>query len=157
MLPANLVLGPVSGKPIYDIKPKDTIMIKINSTSEKGNYFIDLLNARTPEGEILPVKGIVKDLYTNALGEYELLIQIGPGIYGKTVESERVKIKMYDFKEEMLQTQAASSPSGTSTSRQKALGKSIGKMNKDYFIWIVGGITFLLAMLILYLFFSGIL
>ena len=157
VLPVNLILAPVSGTPIYDIKQKDTIMIKISSTSERGNYFIDLLNARTPEGEILPVKGVVKDLYMNALGEFELLIEIGPGVYGKTVESEKVKIKKYDFKEEMLQTSGDASSQFGPPLQQQAAGKKIGKMNRDFFIWVVGGITFLLAMLILYLFFSGLL
>ena len=158
VLPVNLVLGPVSGVPIFEVKPKDAIMIKISSTSEKGNYFIDLLNARTPEGAIIPVKGVVKDIYINALSEYELLIEIGPGVYGKTVESEKVKIKKYDFKEELLQTASTSSSAADpSFTPQKAFKAKIGKMNKDFFIWVIGGITLLLAILILYLFFQGLL
>jgi len=154
LLPVKLVLAPVSGTPIYDIKQKDNIMIKLDSTSEKGNYFIDLLNARTPEGEILPVKGIVKDRFRNALGEHELLIEIGPGIYGNAVESEKVKIKMYDLKDELLQTQP-STITGSPITSQKLFRKTTGRFVKDYFIWIIGGITLILAFLILYLFFSA--
>ena len=95
ILPVNLVLGPVNGIPIFDVKEKDAIMIKIDASSDKGNYFIDLLQARSAEGAIMGIKGVIKEVFMNALGEFELLTEIGPGIYGRTIETEKVKIKQF--------------------------------------------------------------
>ncbi len=164
-LPVNLVLAPVSGIPVYDVKTNDQIMVKIEASSEKGNYFIDLLNARSPEGSIMPVKGMVKEIAMNALGEFELLVEIGPGIYGKTIESEQVKVKKYDIREEKIRVDGRPQPGTQMQQGQNPLpgtqqvikAKNAVKGNKDYFIWLVGGITFLLAILIIYLLFSGLL
>ncbi len=159
-LPVNLVLAPVSGIPVFEIKNGDMIMVKIDGATERGNYFIDLLNARTPEGEIMPVKGTVKGISMNALGEFELMVEIGPGIYGKSLEAEQVKIKKYDIREEKIRVddkeskeQISSLPGTQSILEQK----NVDNRSKDFFIWLIGGITFLLAILILYLLFSGIL
>ena len=158
VLPVSLVLGPVNGVPIYEIKAKAQIMIKIEAATEKSNYFVDLLKARNQEGEIIPIKGSVKEVYVNTMGEYELLIEIGPGIYGKTVESEKVKIKLYDAQEDMIRIPGGEASHFPGVGKEDtAFGRSMGKKNKDFFIWVVGGITFLLAMLILYLLFSGLL
>ncbi|MBU1076009.1 MAG: hypothetical protein KKH98_01865 [Spirochaetes bacterium] len=160
-LPVNLVLAPVSGIPIYDIKAGDLIMVKIDGATERGNYFIDLLNARTPEGEVTAVKGSVKEISMNALGEFELLVEIGPGIYGKSLESEQVKIKKYDIREEKIKLQSTSvqnpQMSAMANNNQTIINPKASGGNKDYFIWVVGGITFLLAILIMYLLFSGLL
>lgn len=159
-LSVNLVLAPVSGIPVFEIKNGDMIMVKIDGATERGNYFIDLLNARTPEGQIMPVKGTVKEISMNALGEFELMVEIGPGIYGKSLEAEQVKIKKYDLREEKIKVedkeskeQISSLPGTQSILEQK----NADKRSKDFFIWVIGGITFLLAILILYLLFSGIL
>lgn len=164
VLPVNLILAPVSGIPIYEVKAGDLIMVRLDGSTERGNYFIDLLNARTQEGEITPVKGTVKEVSMNALGEFELLIEIGPGIYGKTLESEQVKIKKYDFREDKIQVGAAAAQPEASTGAPGAPQQTqiinpteASKSSKDYFIWLVGGITFILAILILYLLFSGLL
>ena len=158
VLPVSLVLAPASGIPIYEVKSKDLIMIKIEAVTEKSNYFVDLLKARNQDGEIVPIKGSVKEVFVNTMGEYELLIEIGPGMYGKTVESERVKIKLYDAREDMIKVPGGkTSPFHGVEKEDMAFGKGMGKKNKDFFIWVVGGITFLLAMLILYLLFSGLL
>ncbi|MDD5066951.1 MAG: hypothetical protein PHF84_07875 [bacterium] len=157
ILPINLVLAPVSGIPIYDITANEMIMIKLDATTEKGNYFIDLLNARGPNGEIIPLKSVVKDIIQNSLGEYELLVEIGPGIYGKNVEREKVKVKKYELNEERIKTSAAAAESPDKATKKIPVKSSSVGQTKDYFIWLVGAITFLLAILIMYLIFSGIL
>lgn len=157
ILPVHLILAPVSGTPIYEIKAGDLIMIKIDSSTEKGNYFIDLLNTRGPVGEITPIKAITKEITMNTIGEYELLLEIGPGIYGKVTEAEKVKIKKYDVSEDKTRpTTTTAGPTATPFSKTPLPKQQVSEV-KDYFIWIVGAITFILAILIMYLIFSGIL
>ena len=56
----------------------------------------------------------------------------------------------------MAQVGGVSGPAGN-VKAETMWGRSAGRAHKDLFIWIVGGIAFLLAMLILYLLFSGLL
>lgn len=159
ILPINLILAPVSGTPVYDVAAGDVIMVKIDASTEKGNYFIDLMNARGPNGEIMNIKAAVKEIVQNTLGEYEILVELGPGIYGKCVETEKVKIKIFDAEEERVKTAAAAGqgPGGKVPPSKIPAPKTDIHPAKDYFIWLVGAITFILAVIILYLVFSGIL
>jgi hypothetical protein len=93
----QLILAPVSGKPIYELKIGDTIMCKIVPNTDRANYFIDLLDLRV-ENLIKPVPCKVIDIKSEGKGQpLEILTEIGPGIYGKCVEGERqVKLRMYD-------------------------------------------------------------
>ncbi|MBN1897387.1 MAG: hypothetical protein JW827_01300 [Spirochaetes bacterium] len=158
MLDSSLVLAPVSGIPIDEAKTGDQIMMKLSSTTERGNYFIDLLNARSTEGVVKPVKGLIKEVFLNALGEYQIIAEIGPGIYARAIEAERVKIKQYEATQE-APAAAVTSKGAVSTSAESSLSIKPPKVakTKDYFIWVVGAITFILAILIFYLFLSGIL
>ncbi len=93
----QLILSPVTGKPIYELKIGDVIMCKILPNTDRANYFIDLLDLRV-ENYIKPVPCKVIDIKSEGKGSpLELLTEIGPGIYGKCIEDERqVKLKMYD-------------------------------------------------------------
>ncbi len=156
VLEIDPIIAPVSGIPIYEAKPGDLIMVKINAVTDKGNYFIDLLNARSAEGEVLPVKAVIKDVFMNAMGEYELLTEIGPGIYGRALIEERIKIKQYNITDERINVNPANSVKPVAEKKIKE-SPVVEKKKNDFFIWIVGGITFFLAILILYLLISGLL
>ncbi len=158
ILDASLVLAPVSGIPIYEAKTGDQIMIKLDSSTEKGNYFIDLLNARSPEGDVRPIKGVIKDVFMNSLGEFQILAEIGPGIYARAIETEQVKVKRYDPSEDATNVASDKKTTDGSPSAQISPFKT-GEISKpkDYFIWIIGAITFILAILIFYLLLSGVL
>ncbi len=153
LLDVELILAPVSGIPIWEAAPGDEIMVKISPETERGNYFIDLLNLRGPTGEVLPTNGVIKEVFVNDLGEYELIVEIRPGIYGKVVEAEKVKIKRY----EPVQQAQPSFQQGEVNPIPPENFKSPPKKKKDYLIWIIGGITLILAILILLLLFGGIL
>ncbi len=154
ILDISPVIAPVSGIPIYEAQPGDAIMVKIDASTDRGNYFIDLLNARSTEGDVLPVKAIIKDVFMNALGEYELLTEIGPGIYGRTIIEEKIKIKKYDISDERINLNN-NIPTVKPQKEENITPVVKNKKNNNFFIWIVGGITFLLAILILYLLISG--
>lgn len=96
-LSIQLILAPVSGKPIYELKIGDVIMCKIIPNTDRANYFIDLLDLRI-ENVVKPVPCKVIDIKSEGKGDpLEVLTEIGPGIYGKCIEDERqVKLRMYD-------------------------------------------------------------
>lgn len=97
MLPIQLILAPVSGKPIYELKVGDIIMVKIVPDTDRANYFIDLLDLRV-ENHVKPVPCEVIDIKSGDKGDpVEIVTQIGPGIYGKCLEDEKqVKLRIYD-------------------------------------------------------------
>ncbi len=96
-LPIKLILAPVSGKPIYELKIGDKIMTKIVPSSDRANYYIDLLNLRV-EDRIKPLPSTVTEIKSESREDpLEILVQLAPGIYGSCMEDERqVKLRMYD-------------------------------------------------------------
>lgn len=103
ILPIKAIVAPVRGKAIYELKIGDKIMVKILPTSERANYFIDLLGLRDEnqrdEKKILPVPAEVIDIKkaTGKREPVEILVEIGPGLYGKLIEDEQqIRLKMYN-------------------------------------------------------------
>jgi len=97
MLPIQLILAPVSGKPVYELKIGDKIVAKIIPNTDRSNYFIDLLNLRM-ENYIKPVACKLVDIVAeDKKGAVEIIAEIGPGIFGKCIEDERqVKVRLYN-------------------------------------------------------------
>ncbi len=98
ILPVKPIVSPVRGKPIYELKIGDKIIIKIQPLSDRANYFIDLLDLRE-ENQVraLPAEVIDIKAGTGKKDPVEILTMIGPGIYGKFTEEEKqVKLRIYD-------------------------------------------------------------
>ena len=96
------VLAPLNGKPIYELRIGDKIMIKIIPSSNKENYYIDLYNLKE-ENSIKVIPATVIDIKSSAgkNNPIEILAEIKPGVYGLCKEDEKlVKLKMYDPKAE---------------------------------------------------------
>jgi len=94
------VLAPLNGKPIYELRIGDKIMIKIIPSSNKENYYIDLYNLRDDKG-IRTIPASVIDIKSSAgkNNPIEILAEIAPGVYGQCLEDEKlIKLKMYDPK-----------------------------------------------------------
>ncbi len=148
----GLVIGPISGIPIYEVKAGDQIVVKIAGKTQKEQYFIDLLGARNDNGEVTPVPAVVKEVRSSAgtPKEYNILVEIGPGIYGKATEQEQVKLKRYDplLDSRNSKKQAASAmPPSSRSSATLSLG-STGK-SSTVFLWLIGGIALVLTILFL--------
>ncbi|TAL31237.1 MAG: DUF4899 domain-containing protein [Spirochaetes bacterium] len=97
ILPLVPILAPVKGKPLYELRVGDRIMTRILANSDREQYFIDLLDLRT-ENHVKPVPSEIIDIKANSKTDpIEILVEIGPGIYGRVIEEERqVKLRMYD-------------------------------------------------------------
>lgn len=152
LLDVSLVLSPVSGVPIFDLKEGDKIFVKITEQSNRGQYFIDLLNA-SEDGELLPIPAsVVKVLKEGKI--YTVVVNIGPGIYGRSLDEDNVKVKMYDpLLDRRRQKEIAFPPEG------KQIQESAGIQKKKklieipfHFIFIaIGVIAVILLIMLVYL------
>lgn len=100
ILQVKPILAPLNGKPIYELRIGDKIMVKIVPTTSKENYYIDLYNLREEKG-IKMIPATVIDIKSSAgkNNPIEILAEIMPGIYGLCKEDEKlIKLKMFDPK-----------------------------------------------------------
>lgn len=98
ILPVKPIVAPVKGKPIYELRVGDKLMVYIQPQSDRANYFIELLGLRE-DREIKPTPGEVIDIKASSgkNNPTDILTLISPGIYGKFTETEKqVKLKMYN-------------------------------------------------------------
>ncbi len=94
------VLAPLNGKPIYELRIGDKIMVRIIPSSNKENYYIDLYNLKDDRG-IKTIPATVIDIKSSSgkNNPIEILAEIMPGVYGLCIEDEKlIKLKIYDPK-----------------------------------------------------------
>ncbi|MDH5717680.1 MAG: hypothetical protein OEZ22_08575 [Spirochaetia bacterium] len=93
-LKVNLVLAPVGGKLVTEIKKGDKIMVRIDHSHEKESYFISHLGVRSDKGvEPMPATVLKLEPMGKALG---LLLKLSDGIFGTVTEEEKVLVRMYE-------------------------------------------------------------
>lgn len=149
VLDVNLVLAPVSGIPIFELQPGDHIMVKINPETKRGQYFIELLNARHDE-EIVPLPGTVTELKLNKSNEYVVLIKIGEGIFGKVVEAEQVKIKRFDPNTDKKTTaNAQRNLANAGFGKPNPANKKDKGIRNLYWLLYLGGFVILAALMVI--------
>jgi len=152
VLDVNLVLAPVSGIPIFELKRGDWIMVKIDASCSKGKYFIDLLNA-THEGEVVPIPARVHGVKVNKFNEFSILLKIGEGIFGKAIEAEPVKLKKYDPESDSNRAQGMernlqSAGFGSTPGNESQENKGI---NALYWLMYLGGFIVVAAILLIFM------
>ncbi len=98
ILPADIILAPVKGKPIYDLKIGDIIMVRLKSDTVQSNYYIDDLDLKK-DNRILPCPAEVIDIKTGTdrKDPIEILTKLIPGVYCRSYENEKqVKVRVFD-------------------------------------------------------------
>jgi hypothetical protein len=97
ILSGALILSPVKGKALFDLRIGDRIMVKIDHTVQSGQIFIDSHQLRV-EGRVRPVPTEVVDVKAESRSSpVEILCRIDANYYVKCIESERqVKLRLYD-------------------------------------------------------------
>ena len=150
VLDVNLILAPVSGIPIFELKKGDRIMVKIDASTNKGKYFIDLLNA-THDGDVVPIPAQVYGVKVNKFNEFSIVLKIGEGIFGKVIETEPVKLKKYDPDSDKSRAQATQknlqSAGFGPTPRQGS--KEDKAINNLYWLMYLGGFVVVAAILLI--------
>jgi hypothetical protein len=157
VLEVDLVLSPVSGVPIADIKQGQKIMVKIREDSNRGQYFIDLLGANV-EGNTVPVPATIENIdYSGKI--YTVTVNIGPGIFGTAITEDNVKTKLYNPAYDKRSKEAIAGNGATQTGMPNIDGfemdSDIGK-EKDgpnYLIFIIiGGLALVALLIVVFLF-----
>jgi hypothetical protein len=154
-LPLVPILAPVKGKPIYELRIGDRIMARILATSDREQYFIDLLNLRL-DNHIKPVPCEIIDIKANSKTDpIEILVQIGPGIYGRIIEEERqVKLRLYDPKTDgpMTKKSIDSAKTGKAAAgKTKASSDAAGYFKMNYLIYGLFIIIVIIFTILVYL------
>ncbi|HBE03144.1 MAG TPA: hypothetical protein DC049_11820 [Spirochaetia bacterium] len=106
----NLVLAPVSGVPIFSLKAGDEIMVRVDESTEKGKQLSHLYGKHDSEGRARPIKARIEKIIQSGKSEWKILTLLHDGVYGKTIESEQVKVKKPEsaVTSPAVQTQAGS-------------------------------------------------
>jgi hypothetical protein len=144
VIDVDLVLAPVSGTPLLDLREGDIIMVRINDKTTKGNYYIDLLGSRV-NGDIVPSPAEVVEVSRDKDGAYVIMCKLDEEIFGKAIEPESVKVKKYD---EFL----------SSSRMLENVGASYAPNRNRYFILFVsitGGLLFVLLLLFIIFWFTN--
>ncbi len=160
ILEVALVLSPVSGVPIYELKEGEKIMVKISEQSSRGQYFIDLLNA-SKDNEIIPIPAtVVKASRDGKI--YNVLANIGPGVYGRSMDEDNVKVKMYDpaqdkdkeRRRKLATAVRAESEESSSEMTESAAADEKKKKPVNWVFVIIGVAAILMVAILVYLFFA---
>ncbi len=151
ILPIDLILSPVKGKPIYNLKIGDRLMVRVKPTSDRANYLIDDLDLKN-EKEIKPVPAEIIDIKagTQRNDPIEILTKIIPGYFGKSFENEKqVKLRMFDpaVDEEINLKNIKPLEEKGEKKKERAAGESI--MNKGTLVMLVLLILILLLFALL--------
>ncbi len=89
------VLAPISGVPIEKLNVGDRVMIKVDISDPKSNYFADILNS-VKDKKANPIPAIIEKIEKTPKGGYFVLTKIQDGIYGQLTEEEPIKVQEVD-------------------------------------------------------------
>ena len=141
----ELMLAPVSGIPIYELKKGDKIMVRIANTGVKEKYYIEQFGVKV-DNNILPLPAEVVDITKNDKGEYIILVKLEKSVYGKAIETEQVKLKRYDT---LISSFEEDSELKIIESDEKT-----GKF--PIFIMVIGGLMFVILLIFIIMWFYNI-
>lgn len=146
LIPLKPALAPVSGKPIYEIVPQDMIYVYIDSNFDRYKDYLKYFNA-IADDKILPIKGEVLEVRIDLNNNYILLVKLDETTYGKLIEEEKVKIKM--FTEQVVSFDAAKIQAKSESTKKE---KKVSKAQTSLIYILLGIVGFLLIVFILSLF-----
>lgn len=145
ILKVKPIVAPVKGKPIYELKIGDRIIIRIIPSTPKENYYIDLYKLKEEKG-IRPIPASVIDIKAIAgkNNPVEILVEIIPGVYGRFIEDEKqVRLRVFDPATDSLLTGI----NKKNTNSQSSNGEKAAPYQKNTFVMTI------LFLIILALFF----
>ncbi|MCS7298596.1 MAG: hypothetical protein RMJ37_01375 [Spirochaetia bacterium] len=144
VLEAALVLSPITGVPVYELKPGDKVLTRITEKTQRGQYFKELLGAISPQtNEERPIPSTVEQI--KVVGKnYVILTSIGPGVYGKSIEEDNVKIKKYEG-------EIIKGPRLDQGLEESSIAKEDNTINIIIFVGIAAGGLILIALILMLL------
>ncbi len=153
IIDVSFVLSPVSGITMDELKTGQKIMVRIDLKSTKGKYFASLLEVEK-EGVCKPIPATITKITKSPHDEIFFLVKIQEGIFGRIIETEPVKVRLFDpSKDKDLQKTVSMDKSGQNSSSDSTLDKQIeSESNLLLYIIISTGIILLIIIIYLYMF-----
>ena len=95
---SSLVLSPVRGKQLYELKIGDRIMMKLDPETQQGAYYIEMYKLRTPEGKLKGIPGEVIDIRSESKDmPVDVLARVDDHLYAQAIEEDRhVRVCLHD-------------------------------------------------------------
>jgi hypothetical protein len=147
LIPLKPALAPVSGKPIYEIVPQDLIYVYIDPNFDRYKDYLNYFNSLV-EDKVVPIKGEVLEVRIDLNNNYILLIKLDENTYGKLIEEEKVKVKMYT---EQVMTFDAAKVQAKSENTKKQKKASKAQTSLIYILLGIVGFLFIVFILSLFL------
>jgi hypothetical protein len=139
LVKAKLILAPVDGKLITELKEGDNILLSLLPVSMIENSIIDKLKLRRPDGSARPAPGKIIKIQNYGKG-WQLLVHLMENYYAKIIEEEKILVKI---------------PTGSGAASKSSSKKNSGKKDKSVISWLAIGAIILLGMVITYFAFLG--
>ena len=117
-LDISLVLAPVGGKLVTDLKPGEKIMVRISPVNDRAEYYFDLLGLRNEKG-ISPAPAELISITGGSAGS-EIKVKIADGVFGKVTEEEKVLVRLHNEKDEAKKKEKKEPGAKQRTSAQKS-------------------------------------
>jgi hypothetical protein len=149
VVPVSMMLSPVRGKLLYELKIGDRIMLRFNPKTEVGLNYIKFFNLTTPNGKVKAVPGEVIDIRSDKKDlPIQVLSRIDERIYGISTEEERhVRVCLYDPKIDGS-FKSPSRPAVTAqTTAAGQTGSGTGSYSSATYL-LIGIIAFILVLVI---------
>lgn len=92
ILKTDVILSPVVGTPVTSLNPGDFILVKITDTRPQAAYIANLLHA-SDGTKSLPIRVPIRKIDRSESQRLVITTEFGPGVFGRTVVQEGLKIK----------------------------------------------------------------
>ncbi|MDI6786077.1 MAG: hypothetical protein QMD92_05140 [bacterium] len=93
ILQTALVLSPVSGVLVSELKSGDRVAAKIIDTTGIGQYLAELMGANRKD-QIIPIIAYIESIIPTEMDKVRVMLKYGHGVYGETLISKSAKIKI---------------------------------------------------------------
>ncbi|AFM12907.1 hypothetical protein [Turneriella parva] len=91
-LPVKLDLDPITGKDVKELRPGDTILIRVLPQDDRANAFIDGAGLRTESGFVKSAPFVITSVTYPGVG-VELVGRLKDGVYGRIIEEQSVLVR----------------------------------------------------------------
>lgn len=93
VIPGSVIVSPVKGKYINDIKPGEKITVMLSGKDPVSDKIARMFNAITSDGQYLPVKARIKEKVSLSTGGFAIYALVAKNVLVKIIEEENVKIE----------------------------------------------------------------
>ncbi|MCX8123151.1 MAG: hypothetical protein N3F66_03195 [Spirochaetes bacterium] len=93
VIPGSVIVSPVKGKYINDIKPGEKISVMLSGKDPVSDKIARMFNAITSDGQYLPVRARIKEKIPLSTGGYAIYAVVAKNVLVKIIEEENVKIE----------------------------------------------------------------